>query len=540
LTGSLFQLVGGIGLFLLGMTLLTDGLKSFAGDKLRQRLESFSGKPIRAFLSGAVVTALVQSSSATIVAVIGFVSAGLLSFPVAVGMVIGASLGTTATGWIVSLVGLKISMGLYSLPLVGIGVFVRLLASVRWRSAGTALAGFGLIFLGIDTLQAAMEGLSALFGDLSILPSTGFFHRLIIVVIGICMTVVMQSSSAAMATTLTALHTNSIEFDQAALLVIGAAIGTTVTGALAAIGANVPAKRTALAHVLFNLATGLIALILLPAFLWLIEEYQQRFGLEPGASSLAMFHTTFVLVGVLLVLPFVRRFSGTIERILPEPQPTLTRHLDASVLNVPAVALEATRRALTQVAVKMFDILREGLARHDGLPDRVDEQEIRQSLLLTQQFFAKIPPLDEEAPLSRSRLAQMHAIDHLVRLQGRLKPPRALLKVTAHPLLKSEIDYCREILDIAHDGMEGLLETDWLQGIEQSSLALADRRRQDRSRVLSQTSSGEWEPSFALEVLDTMRWVDRIGYHTWRICHYLGSEEPIEPEPDDDPTASEV
>jgi len=171
-TALLFKLVGGIGLFLMGMVLLTDGLKSFAGDSLRRALVRFTGRPSKAFAAGAVATSLVQSSSATTVAVIGFVSAGLLTFPQAVGVVIGASLGTTSTGWIVSVLGLKVSVGLYALPLVGIGAFLRLLATGRWRSFGTALAGFGLIFIGIDTLQDAMGGLSGLF-NLSQLPAVG-------------------------------------------------------------------------------------------------------------------------------------------------------------------------------------------------------------------------------------------------------------------------------------------------------------------------------------------------------------------------------
>src|SRR5690606_15462357 len=147
MTELLFQLTGGIGLFLLGMVLLTDGLKAFAGEALRRALVRFTGTPLKAFTSGALVTLVVQSSSATTVTVIGFVSAGLLAFPQAVGVVMGASLGTTGTGWIVSVLGLKVSVGFYALPVVGIGAFMRLLGSGRWRSLGFALAGFGIIFI---------------------------------------------------------------------------------------------------------------------------------------------------------------------------------------------------------------------------------------------------------------------------------------------------------------------------------------------------------------------------------------------------------
>ncbi|HNP52760.1 MAG TPA: Na/Pi symporter, partial [Nitrosomonas nitrosa] len=227
MTALFFQLFGGIGLFLMGMVLLTDGLKAVAGDALRGALVRFTGTPYKAFVSGALVTLMVQSSTATTVTLIGFVSAGLLTFPQAVGVVLGASLGTTGTGWMVSMLGLKVSLGFYALPLVGIGALLRLLTHGRWRSSGLALAGFGLIFVGIDHLQNGMQVLAGAF-DLTALPSTGVIGHLIATVIGVFMTVVMQSSSAAVATTLTALHANVINFEQAASLVIGAAIGTTI------------------------------------------------------------------------------------------------------------------------------------------------------------------------------------------------------------------------------------------------------------------------------------------------------------------------
>jgi phosphate:Na+ symporter len=160
MTEAIFKLLGGIGLFLLGMVLLTDGLKAFAGEALRRALVRFTGTPLKAFGSGALVTAMVQSSSATTVTVIGFVSAGLLTFPQAVGVVMGASLGTTGTGWIVAVLGLKISLGFYALPLVGLGAFLKLLGRGRMKSLGLALAGFGVIFIGIETLQAGMQGFS--------------------------------------------------------------------------------------------------------------------------------------------------------------------------------------------------------------------------------------------------------------------------------------------------------------------------------------------------------------------------------------------
>src|SRR5690606_18126961 len=233
-----FRLLGGIGLFLLGMALLSDGLVGFAGEALRRGLLRFTGTPWRAFGSGALTTILIQSSTATTVTLIGFVSAGLISSSQAIGVVIGASLGTTATGWLVAGLGLKVNLGFYTLPRSGVGAMLRLLARGRWRHLGLALAGFGMLFLGLSNMQEGMQGLSTHF-DLNLLPDTGWGAHFAAMLVGILLTIALQSSTAAVATTLTALHAATISFDQAAAIVVGAAIGTTFTGALVTIGGTV-------------------------------------------------------------------------------------------------------------------------------------------------------------------------------------------------------------------------------------------------------------------------------------------------------------
>jgi phosphate:Na+ symporter len=526
MTALAFKLVGGIGLFLMGMVLLTDGIKAFAGDALRRALVRFTGTPVKAFTSGALVTALVQSSSATTVTVIGFVSAGLLTFPQAIGVVFGASLGTTGTGWIIAVLGLKVSVGFYALPLVGLGAFLKLLARGRWRSLGIALAGFGLIFIGIETLQDAMRGLSGVF-NLAGLPATGLWGHFLAMLIGIALTIIMQSSSAAVATTMTALHAGAINFEQAASLVIGAAVGTTVTGALAAIGGSVPAKRTALAHILFNLATGLIAVVLLPALLLGIGWAQQHAGLDPGAMSLAAFHTVFIATGVLIFLPMVDRFSAAIERVLPDRGPALTRHLDNTVLEAPAVALEATRRALGDTAAETFRALHAALGGQ--APDAARENQLRLALDRLQEFFQLIPPVVEDQPLSRLRVAQLHAIDHLTRLQAHLDPPESLRRVLDHPRLRPALKMARVILEQGEAGMRGTAPADCLKQVQGKAAELVEFRRGQRPLILQQTAGGESAPALALELLDAMRWLDRLGYHTWRITNYLGGDGSPEP-----------
>jgi phosphate:Na+ symporter len=520
MTSMLFLLLGGIGLFLLGMTLLTDGLKSFAGDSLRKALVRFTGRPVTAFLSGVFATALVQSSSATTVTMIGFVSAGLLSFSQALGVILGASLGTTSTGWLVSGLGLKVSIGQYALPVVGIGAFVRLLAPARWRSMGMALAGFGLIFVGIDTLQAAMQGAESQV-ELSGLP-IGALGIAVGVALGALMTVVLQSSSAAIATVLTAMHAGTLSFEQAALFVIGASIGTTVTGALAAIGASIPAKRTALALVLFNTVSGTVALLLMPVFFWIIGVVQERAGLEPGAMSLAAFHTLFTATGVTLVFPFIPQFARRVERLLPERKDRLTANLDNSLLSLPGVALETLLRTLRGVAVYQFRLLLDGL-KTASVPDAAARQQrLEEALDRAQEFFEKVPAMSEDVGVSGLRVALLHALDHLTRLVSRSVPPANLRRSFENPRLAAALHQSRRMIHRAIDGLQGNLPEGWQSELEEIADNLRKLSKQERPELLRQTATGSWNPADALDALDALRWLSKITNHVWRVAHYLG------------------
>ncbi|HEY1406168.1 MAG TPA: Na/Pi symporter, partial [Spirochaetota bacterium] len=258
-------LLGGIGLFILGMILMTDALKTLAGDTLRVMLIRFTGGRFRSIATGIGITALMQSSHATLITTIGFVSAGLLSFEQSIGIVIGAHIGTTSTGWLVSILGLKLNMSLFLLPLLGLGAMFRLLGRERVANAGLVMAGFALIFLGIDTMQTGMKDVAHAI-DLSMYTSVTLSGRLLLIVVGVVMTILMQSSSAAMTITLAAVYAGTLTFEQSAALVIGQNIGTTLTAAIAAIGASTPAKRTAAAHIIFNVATAISIFFFLPVF----------------------------------------------------------------------------------------------------------------------------------------------------------------------------------------------------------------------------------------------------------------------------------
>lgn len=515
-------LLGGSGLFLLGMFLLTEGVKSFAGTSLGPALLRFTGTPAKACFSGMLATLLVQSSSATTVTVIGFVSAGLLTFPQALGVVFGASLGTTGTGWLVALLGLKVNLGAHALLLVFVGAGMRLFGSGRWKSSGTALAGFGLIFAGVSTLES---GMAALAEDISLaeLPSAGLSARAATLLAGLLLTLVMQSSSAAVAASMAALQGGTINFEQAAGIVIGAAIGTTVTAALAATGATTQAKRTALAFVVFNLCTGLIALAALPVFLKLLPETLPRLGLDTGPEALAAFHTLFIALGVAVFLPFVGPFAGLIERVLPERGPALTRHLDKLLLQAPGVATEASSKALRETARETFLTIR-SLLSDDRTSSEFEEQSARLAAALRriEEFVSGIPATHG----SHSLASQLHVIDHLVRLQSKIQPSMAIRAVFRDDALRQVVELADRILVAALDGLDGDASTEWSERVGTLASALAALRKQERVHFFDERAVSGINPADTLLCLDSIRWLDKVGYHVWRICHHIATPTP--------------
>jgi phosphate:Na+ symporter len=360
-------LVGGLGLFLLGMGMMSDGLKLAAGAALHRILTGATRTRWHALGSGMLVTAMVQSSSAVTVATIGFVNAGLLGLAPALWVLFGANVGTTMTGWIIALLGLKFKIEALALPLVGVGVVFRLTGQGQRRGAiGTALAGFGLLFLGIAMLQQSFVGLA---GQVTLPQGEGALAVAAQLGVGALMTVLMQSSSASMAIALTAAQGGLLSAQGAAAVVIGANVGTTVTALLAAIGATPNARRAAAAHVIFNALTASVALALLPWLIGALSTAREALELSPDpAAKLALFHTTFNLLGVVLMWPLAEHLTRWLlqrfrAREEDEAQP---RYLDDNVLAVPTLALEALEREIERIGHLTVNLARAALAGADG------------------------------------------------------------------------------------------------------------------------------------------------------------------------------
>ena len=373
---SIGLMLGGIGLFLLGMVLMTDGLKAAAGPVLGRVLTSSTQTRLRGLVSGIVVTTLVQSSSAVTVAAIGFVNAGLLTFSQSLWVIFGSNVGTTTIGWLVALVGFKIKVEAAALPLIGIGMCLRLSGPDSRRGAiGGALTGFGILFLGIAFLQQAFSDAGQAL-DLGAWSGHGIASVFGFVLAGVLLTVLMQSSAASLTIVLTLAQTGAIPLQEAAAAVIGANIGTTATALIAAIGATPSARRAASAHILFNVLTGIVAFLLLPVLIGAVALLRDTFELDSSpAVSLALFHTIFNVLGVLLMWPLGERLAAfllhrfrTREEEISQP-----RFLDNNVASVPSLAADALRRELVRFGGMAIGGVWSRLGLLAGHPGRPDE-----------------------------------------------------------------------------------------------------------------------------------------------------------------------
>ncbi|MBW6392859.1 Na/Pi cotransporter family protein [Billgrantia antri] len=358
---DLATLFAGLGLFLWGMTLLEEAIKRLSGGTLDRWLHAATRHTGRAIGVGALATTLVQSSSLVTLLTMSFVSAGLIALPGAIALLFGANLGTTTGAWLIAAFGLRFDLAHYAMPLLALGLLGRYrLSGVTVGIAGLLL-GIGLLFLGIDFMKLGFES----WQDgirLDALGADRLWHWPLFVMVGVVATVVMQSSHATLLLTLTALASGQLPYLPALAIAIGANIGTTVTAVLGALSAGVAARRLAGAHVIFNLVTAVVALALLVPLAWLVDAIAELAGLAETAwpLKLALFHTLFNLLGIVLILPWISRLAAFLERRFPEPTrllPTQARYLDPAALNHADTAVNAMEQECRRLDRRAYHLL---------------------------------------------------------------------------------------------------------------------------------------------------------------------------------------
>ena len=319
---GLLEIIGSLGLFLFGMKIMSEGIQKTSGDRLHAIMNFMTGNRFAAVFTGFAVTAIIQSSSATTVMVVSFVNAGLLTLTQAIGMIMGANIGTTVTGWIVAILGFKFKIVAIALPAIGVGFPMLIIRKWKKEAWGEALVGFGLLFLGLDYLKHSVPNIKSNPEVLEFLANytdLGFVSLLLFILVGTLLTIIVQSSSAAMAITLTMAHAGWIDAYTAAAIVLGENIGTTITAFLASIGTQINARRAARAHTLFNLLGIVWMLLVFKPFLHLVDAVVPGDMYTPNGitTHLAMFHTMFNIVNTFLLIGFVTPIEKIVTKVVP-------------------------------------------------------------------------------------------------------------------------------------------------------------------------------------------------------------------------------
>ncbi len=374
------MILGGVALFFIGMEYMERGFKGLGSGFFEMVLQRFTSSTPRALFVGFFITALVQSSSLVSIITISFLSAELMTLASGIGVIFGSNIGTTATAWLVSTLGVEIKISLYAMPMIILGVVLPMVIKhTTYRALAAIFTGLGIVFLGIGYMKDGFVTLKDAI-DLAQYAIEGYRGIVVYALIGTVATVIMQSSSASMALAITALATGQIDYSNALAFAIGANIGTTVTAALGSINSNENGKRLAVAHFFFNIVTAIIAIALIYRLAFAVDYLAPYLGIsaENYVMKLALFHTIFNIIGVILLSPFVGLLVRVLEKLfVPKyADKGKAKYLNTSLLGLPAASMKAITMETRHLYDNAFDIISRGLnlKKKNILSDMPSEQ----------------------------------------------------------------------------------------------------------------------------------------------------------------------
>lgn len=417
-------------MFLYGMNLMSSGLQKAAGSKLRTLLSRITSNPFKGVLTGFGITSVIQSSSATTVMVVGFVSAGLLTLSQAIGVIMGANIGTTMTAWIISIFGFKADISILAVPLMAVGFILSNAKRDKLKSIGEFVIGFSLLFLGLSLMKNSIPDLSTTPEVLSFIQGwsgKGFISVLLFLLLGTVMTLILQSSSATVALTLIMLNMGWIHFDMAAAMVLGENIGTTITANIAAAVGNVNAKRAALAHTFFNVFGVIWALIFFHPFVNLVQNIVGLMNVGEQTSlvyGISMFHTMFNLINTCILIWFTSVIEKIVKFVIkdkPSKDKTKIVYLDSGLIDTPELALSEACRETVHFARVMkngLEYIRSAVQSSDNM---ADYEPYKEKLVKYEQISDK---MEYEIASFLNELAKSHISDRSLSLV------RSLLRIT--------------------------------------------------------------------------------------------------------------
>ena len=408
---ELLKLVGALGFFIYGMKVMSDGIQKVAGSKMRSILSKMTSNRFLGITTGFLITALLQSSSATTVMIVSFVNAGLLSLVESIGVIMGANIGTTITAWLISLLGFKVQISAIALPIIAIGFPMMFSSKSNIKALAEVFIGFALLFMGLDELKHAVPNLKENPEFLSFLANyanMGILSTIIFIGVGTLLTLIVQSSSAAMALTLVMCYEGYIPFELAAAMVLGENIGTTITANLAAMVGNVHAKRAARAHFIFNIFGVIWMVFSFQFFITTIDSYMVtnmdlsplNFDIDNPVAipiGLSIFHTTFNILNVLFLVGFVPLISRIVIKIQPSKgevdEEFHLEHIGTGLMQTTELSiLEANKEVVKfgKIIAKLFGFIPELLKEKDDKKFRTLMARIRKYEDITDRMEVEI------------------------------------------------------------------------------------------------------------------------------------------------------
>ena len=361
------EIAAGVSIFLFGMLFLEEGFKAFTGGLLEKLLKKTTDKTWKTLSFGIVATTIMQSSSLVSVIAISFISAGMISLVAGIGIIFGANIGTTTGAWLVAAFGLKVKISAYAMPMLVFGIVLSFQQSKYLKGIGSVLAGLGFLFLGIHYMKEGFEAFKGSF-DLASFAVSGYLGLFIFAGIGAAATVVMQSSHATLVLILTALAAGQVTYENGLALAIGANVGTTITAIIGSLSANIEGKRLAGAHLIFNTVTGVIAIVFISQFVWAVNEFSSMVGIAEDnyTMKLAVFHTFFNVVGVVVMVPLIQRLAGFLFRYFPDKDLDFAepKYLSEAAFDFPDTVLLSVKKEVWNLFDAAFELMAHGMNLH--------------------------------------------------------------------------------------------------------------------------------------------------------------------------------
>ncbi|MCP4603731.1 MAG: Na/Pi cotransporter family protein [Proteobacteria bacterium] len=554
---TVVTVLGGLAFFLFGMKTMSDGLQKVAGAKMRRVLSVMTSNRLAGVGTGVLVTSAVQSSSATTVMLVGFVNAGLITLTQSVGVIMGANIGTTFTGWLVAILGFKVKIVTMALPAVALGFFPRFFGLKKLTYWGEVLIGFGILFLGLDFMKDSVHQLresELILSWMSNCRADVFVWRLVAVFVGAAVTMIVQSSSATMAITMTIAAQGLIDLQTACALVLGENIGTTVTANLAAIGASTSARRAARAHFVFNLSGAIWAVLLFEPFFAFISNIipsgaaVDGSGLSPVgiATRLAAFHSIFNVLNTGIFLPFARQLAWIARRMVPDSKDAekmSLKFIDPAIIDSPPMALHAARSELARMLEEVESMLNrvlmliaspdkklgkiaEAIEASEGVVDVLEKEITR--------YLVSVARLETSQRQSREIAGIINAVGDIERMGDHCEILLRLLQRVYDNKLALGDEAIQEATEIGEQVMrfiallkENISRT--LNGTSEDLMSKAhnlensidNKRKRMREGHMERLREGSCDVDSGLVFIDMLTSFEKIGDHSFNVAEML-------------------